>query len=180
MTSQWPTWRLKSPTLDCLSNCLFKLTSKRTSKPALLTLCERNPWPSQGPETWKTFPWNDVIGTWNTQDRFTPCISTDTLNMLNISTFGGRHNGRDGASNHQPRDCLLNRLSDADQRKHQSSASLAFVWGIHRSPVNSPHKKASNAENVSVWWRYHEPPLHISQKKMMDELWFNRNKEAYY
>ena len=30
--------------------------------------------------------------------------------------------------------------SDADQRKHQSSASLAFVWGIHREPVNSPHK----------------------------------------
>ena len=30
--------------------------------------------------------------------------------------------------------------SDADQRKHQSSASLAFVRGIHREPVNSPHK----------------------------------------
>ena len=30
--------------------------------------------------------------------------------------------------------------SDADQRKHQSSASLAFVLGIHRGPVNSPHK----------------------------------------
>ena len=30
--------------------------------------------------------------------------------------------------------------SDADQRKHQSSVSLAFVWGIHRGPVNSPHK----------------------------------------
>ena len=29
--------------------------------------------------------------------------------------------------------------SDADQRKHQSSASLAFVWGIHRGPVNSSH-----------------------------------------
>ena len=29
---------------------------------------------------------------------------------------------------------------DADQRKHQSSASMAFVWGIHRGPVNSPHK----------------------------------------
>ena len=28
----------------------------------------------------------------------------------------------------------------ADQRKHQSYASLAFVRGIHRSPVNSPHK----------------------------------------
>ena len=31
--------------------------------------------------------------------------------------------------------------SDADQRKHQSSASLAFVRGIHRGPVNSPHKR---------------------------------------
>ena len=30
--------------------------------------------------------------------------------------------------------------TDVDQRKHQSSASLAFVWGIHRRPVNSPHK----------------------------------------
>ena len=32
--------------------------------------------------------------------------------------------------------------SDADQRKHQSSASLAFVRGIHRGPVNFPHKCA--------------------------------------
>ena len=30
--------------------------------------------------------------------------------------------------------------SDADQRKHQSSASMAFVRGIHRGPVNSLHK----------------------------------------
>ena len=31
--------------------------------------------------------------------------------------------------------------SDADQRKHQSSAWLAFVLGIHRWPVNSPQKR---------------------------------------
>ena len=31
-------------------------------------------------------------------------------------------------------------ISVADQRNHQSSASLAFVRGIHRGPVNSPHK----------------------------------------
>ena len=35
--------------------------------------------------------------------------------------------------------------ADVDQRKHQSSASLAFVWGIHR-----------DAENVSIWWRHHD------------------------
>ena len=33
-----------------------------------------------------------------------------------------------------------NVYSGADQRKHQISTSLAFVWGIHRGPVNSPHK----------------------------------------
>ena len=30
--------------------------------------------------------------------------------------------------------------SGADQRKHQSSASLAFAWKIHRWPLNFPHK----------------------------------------
>ena len=30
--------------------------------------------------------------------------------------------------------------SGANQRKHQGSALLAFVRGIHRGPVNSPHK----------------------------------------
>ena len=30
--------------------------------------------------------------------------------------------------------------SGADHRKHQSPVSLAFVRGIHRWPVNSPHK----------------------------------------
>ena len=51
-----------------------------------------------------------------------------------------RHNGRDNVSNHQPHNCLLNLYSGAYQRKHQSSASLAFVRGVHRWPVNSPHK----------------------------------------
>ena len=42
--------------------------------------------------------------------------------------------------------------SDADQREHQSSASLPFVRGIHRFHA----QMASNAENVSIWWRHHE------------------------
>ena len=39
--------------------------------------------------------------------------------------------------------------SGADQRKQQSSASLAFVTG------QFPAQMASNAENVSIWWRDH-------------------------
>ena len=50
------------------------------------------------------------------------------------------HNGRDGVSNHQTHHCLPNLYSGADQRKQQSSASLAFVQGIHWSPVNTLHK----------------------------------------
>ena len=46
--------------------------------------------------------------------------------------------------------------SDADQRKHQSSVSLAFVRGIHRGPVNSPHTWPVTRKNVSIWWRHHE------------------------
>ena len=47
--------------------------------------------------------------------------------------------------------------SNAYQRKHQSSASLAFVGG--NSPVTGefPAQMASNAKNVSIWWRHHVP-----------------------
>ena len=44
--------------------------------------------------------------------------------------------------------------SDADQRKQQSSASLAFVWGIHWDRW-IPAQRTSYAENVSIWWRHH-------------------------
>ena len=45
-----------------------------------------------------------------------------------------RHNDHGGISNHQHRDCLPRVYWSADQRKYQSSASLAFVRGIHRGP----------------------------------------------
>ena len=49
--------------------------------------------------------------------------------------------------------------SSADQRKHQSSASLAFVRGTHRWPVNSPHKwpvtrKISPLDDVIMWTHF--------------------------
>ena len=37
-----------------------------------------------------------------------------------VNILQWRHNGRDGVSNHQPPHCLLNRLSNTDQRKHQA------------------------------------------------------------
>ena len=64
------------------------------------------------------------------------CIS----DKLESSALQWRYNERDGVSNHRRLDCLFNGLFSAHKRKHQCSASLAFVRGIHRWPVNSPHK----------------------------------------
>ena len=49
---------------------------------------------------------------------------------------------------------------DADQSRHQSSASLAFVWEIHRGPVNFPHKwpvtrKMFPFDDVIMVCKYH-------------------------
>ena len=53
--------------------------------------------------------------------------------------------------------------SDADQRKHQSSASLAFVPGIQRWPVNSQHKwpvmrKKFPLDDVIMFWASNHSP----------------------
>ena len=57
--------------------------------------------------------------------------------------------------------------SDADQRKHQSSASLAFLWGIHWGPVNSPHKWPVTRKNfpfddVIMDYFHHQDPTRIT------------------
>ena len=66
--------------------------------------------------------------------------------------------------------------SGADQRKHQSSAPLAFVRGTHRRPVNSPHKwpvtrKMFPFDDVIIAYSYHlvfthlGPALNASSRK---------------
>ena len=60
---------------------------------------------------------------------------------MSSATLQWRHNERDGVSNHRRLHCFLNCWFSPDQRKHQSSVSLAFVRVIHRWPVNSPHKR---------------------------------------
>ena len=55
-------------------------------------------------------------------------------------TLRWRHNESDGVSNHQHHDCLLNRLSRCRSKKTPKLRVTDFVRGIHRWPVNSPHK----------------------------------------
>ena len=45
--------------------------------------------------------------------------------------------------------------SGADQSKHQSSASNGLCAGNSSVTGEFPAQRASNAENVSIWWRHH-------------------------
>ena len=67
-----------------------------------------------------------------------------------------RHNGHGGVPNHQPHGCLFNRLF----RLRTNETATLRVTGlcVRNSPVTSeiPAQMASNAENVSSWWRHHE------------------------
>ena len=66
-----------------------------------------------------------------------------------------RHNECNGVWNHQPHDCLLNRLFRCWSKKTSKLRVTGLCEG--NSPVTSefPAQKASNAENVSIWWRHH-------------------------
>ena len=79
--------------------------------------------------------------------------SKSHLKIIVTSSKGSlhwRHNGRDSVSNHQPYDCLLNRLF----RRRSKKTSQLRVTGpcVGNSPGTGefPAQMASNAENVSI------------------------------
>ena len=92
--------------------------------------------PHNGPVTRKMSPCDGVIrGGGRTNKPNNSLVSTCLSSCKKehkLSSLWWRHNEHDGVSNHQPHSCLLNRLFRRRSKKHQSSASLAFVWGIHR------------------------------------------------
>ena len=83
-----------------------------------------------------------------------PDVSKPSIFMLQYS-LQWRHNGYDSVSKHQPYDCLLNRLF----RRRSKKTSKLRVTGLCAG--NSPRtgeftvQMASDAENVSIWWRHH-------------------------
>ena len=88
------------------------------------------------------------------------------LNCTSPWTRQWRHNEHDGVSNHQPHDCLLNHLF----RSRLKKAPKFRITGLcaRNSPVTGefPTQRASNRENVSIWWRHHEFQCHLSSVSM--------------
>ena len=90
-----------------------------------------------------------------TIDILSNCLMNTSL-FKNINSLKWRHNERDVLSNHRRRsNCLLKRLP---RRRSQKTSKLR-VNGLFEgnSPVTGEFlaQRASNAENVSIWWRYH-------------------------
>ena len=81
-----------------------------------------------------------------------------------------RHDGGDCVSNHRPRDCLLNRLFRRRSKKTSKLRVIGLCEGNPPGTVEFPAQMASNAENVSIWWRHHGRGLFFCAK--MKRLFF--------
>ena len=77
-------------------------------------------------------------------------IETDNI------TLQWRHNGRDSVSNHQPDHCLLSGLFRRRSKKTSKLRVTCLCAGNSPGTGEFPAQMASNAENVSIWWRHHE------------------------
>ena len=102
----------------------------------------------------------------------TPGTPPTNPRWKNEESLQWHHNGHDGVSNHQPRDCLLKRLF----RRRSKKTSKPPVTGLceGNSPVTGefPAQRASNTEDVSIWWRHHGCFIvheNISQKIISEE-----------
>ena len=63
-----------------------------------------------------------------------------------------RHNGHDSVSNHQPHDCLLNRIF---RRRWSKKTSKLRVTGLCVGNSPGTGEFPAQMENVSIWWRHH-------------------------
>ena len=73
----------------------------------------------------------------------------------------------DSVSNHQPHDCFLNRLF---RRRSKKTSKLRFTGLCKRNSPGTgefPAQMASNAENVSIWWRHHVWPVSVYNLYLM-------------
>ena len=84
-----------------------------------------------------------------------------TLHRLTISdgctALQWRHNGHGSVSNYQPHDRLLNRLFWRRSKKTSKLRVTGLCEGNSPGTGEFPAQRASNAENVSIWWRHHVP-----------------------
>ena len=81
-----------------------------------------------------------------------------------FSTLRWRQNGRDSVSNHQPQDCLLNRLFRCRSKKTSKLRVTGLCVGNSPGTGEFPAQMASYAEKVSIGWRHDDLLLYSKPK----------------
>ena len=82
----------------------------------------------------------------------------EICNLWGIYALLWRHKWRDDISSHQPHDCLLNRSFRRRSKKTSKLRVTGICAGNSQVIGEFPAQMASNAENVSIWWRHHGWP----------------------
>ena len=180
MTSEWARWRLKSPASRLFTQPFIQLQIRVTG------LFEENS-PVTGEFPTQRTSYAENVSIWwrhHNNDMLRVCSSCskhvynhtlfrDILYSCFSLALRWRHNERDGVSNHQPHDCLLKRLFRHRSRKTSKLRVTGLCEG--NSPVigGFPAQMASNAENISIWWRDHGD-LFGNCVSEMDHHWFTQ------
>ena len=79
----------------------------------------------------------------------------ESVGSVMVTSLQWRYNGREGVSNHQPHDCLLNRLFRLRSKKTWKLRVTSLCAGNSPGTGEFPAQMASYAENHSIWWRHH-------------------------
>ena len=92
---------------------------------------------------------------WFLVEIATVCPVVSHLNPLLVVPLRWRHHEHDSVSNHQPYHCLLNCLFRHRSKKTSKLRVIGLCVGNSPGTGEFPAQMASNAENVSIWWRHH-------------------------
>ena len=83
--------------------------------------------------------------------------ANEKLSCCWFETLQWRHNEHDGVRNHQPHHCLLNRWFRRRSKKTSKLRVTGLCAGNSLGTGEFPAQMGSNAENVSICWRHHNP-----------------------
>ena len=73
-----------------------------------------------------------------------------------MRTLQWRHDERNGVSNHRHVHCLLNHLFGRRSKKTSKPRVTGLCKGNQPVTGEFPSNRASDAENISIWWCHHE------------------------
>ena len=169
---------------DCLLNRLFRRISKKTSQLRVTGLCVgKSPGTGEFPaqmasnaenvciwwrhhaltnmDKWLTWAhWELITAVVKRSNKHNIAYITAYLTLTDelwvVFTLQWLHNERDGVSNHQPHDCLFNRLFRSRSKKTSKHRVTGLCAWNSSVTGEFPAQMASNAEHVSIWWRHHE------------------------